>query len=275
MLILDDACATWAEIPPSPFGKPSGLHYETSGDLIFGVVSAAESEGALAERAERLYRRVFALMREQGRTHALRFWNYVPRLNAIEDGLERYRAFNCGRHAAFEADGRLEAGSIPAACALGLGDEDLRVYFLAARSPGRSVENPRQVNAYRYPADYGPRSPTFARALAYPAASPAMLFISGTASIVGHETLHAGDVVAQTRETLANLEAVFTEASRLAPFRIPDARFKAYVRHAEDLPLVRRELAARLGDPARIEYLRADICRADLLVEVEGYCRAS
>jgi chorismate lyase/3-hydroxybenzoate synthase len=271
----DDAacCEAWSRIPPIPGTHPEGLRYETSENLIFGSVTAPESKGPLAQRAQDAYTQVFTLLRQQGFAHTLRFWNYLPRLNEIEAGLERYRSFNLGRHAAFEHAGRLKAESIPAACALGVGDEALRVYFLASRSPGRPVENPRQVNAWRYPEAYGPVSPTFARALAHPANDPQALFVSGTASIVGHETLHVGDVVAQTRETCANLEAVFAEASRLAPFRIQDAHFKAYVRRVDDLPVVRRELMARLGEHARIAYLRADICRADLLVEVEAFCR--
>ena len=43
-----------------------------------------------------------------------------------------------------------------------------------------------------------------------------MLFVSGTASIVGHETQHRGDVVAQTRETLANLSSVLAEQCAMA-----------------------------------------------------------
>ncbi len=42
------------------------------------------------------------------------------------------------------------------------------------------------------------------------------LFISGTASIVGHRSLHIGDTAAQTRETLTNIEALLGEANRLA-----------------------------------------------------------
>ena len=100
-----------------------------------------------------------------------------------------------------------------------------------------------------------------------------MLFVSGTASIVGHRSLHAGDVVAQTRETLANLAAVFAEAERLvSPGAFPrgEASYKVYVRRPADAPAIRREVTAALGDDADAVYLRADICRSDLLVEIEA-----
>ncbi len=103
-----------------------------------------------------------------------------------------------------------------------------------------------------------------------------MLFVSGTASIVGHETLHAGDVVAQTRETLAKLEAVFAEANRVSRSgrRHRAASLKVYVRHPQDAARVRREVFAALGPAADAHFLRADICRHDLLVEIEAIAYA-
>jgi hypothetical protein len=47
-----------------------------------------------------------------------------------------------------------------------------------------------------------------------------------------------------------------------------------YVRRPADLPVIKAELAAALGAGARVIYLQADICRQDLLVEIEatGMC---
>ena len=89
----------------------------------------------------------------------------------------------------------------------------LQVYWLAARVAGTPLENPRQVAAYRYPRQYGPQSPTFARAMLPPAGSDMPLLLSGTASVVGHETRHPGDVLAQLDETFANLDSLLDIAS--------------------------------------------------------------
>jgi enamine deaminase RidA (YjgF/YER057c/UK114 family) len=101
-----------------------------------------------------------------------------------------------------------------------------------------------------------------------------MLFISGTASILGHATVHIGDAAAQTRETLRNIEALLgganSGAGAQAPFAIGDLRYKAYVRHAADQPLIERELRAALGENAQTLYLHADLCREDLSVEIEA-----
>ena len=105
-------------------------------------------------------------------------------------------------------------GNVPAACAIGLVGGTLNIAFMAGTTPAVPVENPRQVSAYNYPADYGPRSPTFSRARAG-LSEARILFISGTASIVGHQTVHPGDVVGQCRESMANIAAVLAEANRL------------------------------------------------------------
>jgi enamine deaminase RidA (YjgF/YER057c/UK114 family) len=100
-----------------------------------------------------------------------------------------------------------------------------------------------------------------------------MLFISGTASIVGHRSLHPGDVVAQTGETLANLTAVVAEANRIAgttSYDLQQLLYKVYVRRSEDQAAVAAVLHDTVRPTKPVLYLRADVCRADLLVEIEA-----
>ena len=99
------------------------------------------------------------------------------------------------------------------------------------------------------------------------------LFISGTASIVGHQSIHVGDTAAQTRETLTNIEALLEEANRVTGsnnFKLDTLACKVYVRHPCDLPVIQSELRTALGPEARAVYLQADICRGDLSVEIEA-----
>ena len=171
---------------------------------------------ALEPAAHAIYRSLFALLADTGFLHPIRFWNYLPRINVDEDGLERYRHFNIGRHAAFVEAQRPTDAAPPAACALGCRGSAMTVIVLAGRTPPVAIENPRQVSAYRYPSQYGPRAPTFSRAALYRRGAHALLTVSGTASIVGHETLHIGDVAGQVDESLRNLEAVVDAANAAA-----------------------------------------------------------
>ena len=103
------------------------------------------------------------------------------------------------------------------------------------------------------------------------------LFISGTASIVGHATLHIGDVRRQTEESLANMAAVRDVAALRAgaEFDVAALVYTVYVRHRSDLAVVREVFERHVGahSPAARDaiYLQADICRAELLVEIEAH----
>ncbi len=266
-------------------GAHGRVRYTCTPDVLFGSLSLHEDEVPVAagdprkhsrlyEATRQAYRDVVATLAAVGHTHLLRVWNYIPDINVETHGLERYRQFNSARQAALIGSGRAVAGNVPAASALGAASGSaLVIYFLASRLAPVLIENPRQVSAYHYPPEYGPRSPAFSRAAVLGKEEAATLFISGTASIVGHRTLHTGDPVAQTRETLRNIEALLEEAGRTALGRklpLEALAYKVYVRDPRDLPLIRAELTQAIGTDASVLYLRADICRRDLAVEIEA-----
>lgn len=255
-----------------------GVHFRCDGHLLFGVISLAEGAGdedatPLQVAARRAYGSLFRVLAEACYPHLWRVWNYLDDINGAADGLERYRQFNIGRHQAFADANRLHGCTIPAASALGVAGGPLSIAFLASREPCVALENPRQLSAYRYPAEYGPRSPTFSRASLARVPGQEWLFVSGTASIVGHLTVHPGDPAAQTREIVANLEVLLAEAGRASAgpaYRLDELSGRAYVRHPGHLAAVQTELVRALGADAPIVYVQADVCRADLLVEVEA-----
>ncbi len=242
-------------------------------EILFGCLQM-ESGDNLAVASYRAYCLIFDFIDSCGYRHLQRAWHYFPRINADDaGGLERYLRFSVGRHEAFTAKGRVIGKDTPAACALGSRDGPLIVYFLAATRAGQVVENPRQTSAYRYPAQYGPRSPTFSRAMLMQTEGKPLLFISGTASIVGHETLHLGNATKQAEETAANVLAVIAQA-QVAGFdpasSTANLLLKAYLRHPDYFSAVQNRLTRTFGPEAKVIYLQADICRKDLLLEVEG-----
>lgn len=260
-------------------GESEGIRWRRCDDVLYGVIELAEdalpaSDGstALQRVSEAAYARIFRLLDAQGLPHLWRAWNYLADIHGDDAGLERYRRFNMGRGNAFEQAARSVVGRVPAACALGLAQGPLTVAFMAGTVPAVPLENPRQVSAYLYPSEYGPRSPTFSRAaLVYPPGQE-LLFISGTASIVGHRSLHDGDVQAQSHESLDNIAAVVAEANRVSRqglFDLTGLSYRVYVRHATHFDAVRRVLRERCGIVPAV-YLQADICRVELLVEIEA-----
>lgn len=280
----DDLCEVWRISDPDVQllngSAQAGLHYRYSHDVLFGCLSIQESaigasseSGALTRATEIAYQEIFDALNETGHRHLVRIWNYLSDINVHADGEERYRQFNSARQSAFRKSGRAIMGTVPAACALGSpSGNPLSIYFLAARQPPRMIENPRQTSAYHYPPKFGMHSPIFSRACVWGEGRDSKLFISGTASIVGHESIHPGNVSAQTRETMANIQALIQEANRTigtSRFSLSGLQLKGYVRRPADLGIIEAALS-ELPRPASIVYLQADICRDDLLVEIEA-----
>lgn len=252
-------------------GLDGEIRWSSDGDYTFAVLEVEEAaHGGLANATRHAYATLQAWCRAgHGERHVLRMWNYLDAINEGSGDDERYRQFCSGRAAGM--DGLFAAG-YPAATAIGRRDgrRTLQLYWLAARVPGTPLENPRQMSAWRYPRRYGPAAPNFARGMRAAAQTP-QLYISGTAAIVGHASHHADDSQAQLIETLANLDSLL-DSARCEPRPRFDARsvFKVYVRHAADADALRARLREHVGVAAPLLLLQGDVCRAELLVEIDG-----
>lgn len=269
LLVPGPAYEAWISRNPATWHKEDGVSYALSGDTVFGISEKSEARFAgLRELADKAYRDIFRLIDRLGRPHLLRVFNYLPRITESQDGLERYRAFNAGRHAACVTNQR-PARASPAACALGTASGPVTIYFVASASPGCAIENPRQQSAYLYPETYGLQSPRFSRAMLHGQARH--LFISGTAAIVGHESVHPGNAGAQCDETLRNIESLFIECGRSWDDLAESLFMRVYVKHVTDLKMIKQRLSIlpRLGG---MMLVKADICRSELLIEAEASC---
>jgi chorismate lyase / 3-hydroxybenzoate synthase len=270
----------WRSAAPCTAGSSEGITWRRADDILYGVIDLDEAAfceardcSPLQAASQEAYARIFRLLAVQGLPHLWRAWNYFADINGESHGLERYRQFNIGRQDAFLEFSRGATGNVPAACAIGLAGGPLSIAFMAGAQPATAIENPRQISAYDYPADYGPRSPTFSRAVLVAPLGQEVFFVSGTASIVGHRTVHVGDVAAQCREVLANIAAVVEAANRQcrsAAFSLGELSYRVYVRRAEDFKRVKDALAAELVGATDIVFVQADICRTDLLLEIEA-----
>ncbi len=230
------------------------------------MMNAAEFRAA----ALAAYRAIGRSATPQDERHIVRMWNFIPAITRpIGEGLDRYRAFNLGRF-----DGLVEwfAGTaafertLPTATGVGHDGDDLYVHALSLPLAGIPIENPRQRPAFRYSAAYGPRPPCFARATRVCLDGREHLLVGGTASVRGETSMHAGDLAAQLEETFTNLTALLAEVDA-TPADLSHA--VVYVSRPDDLPVLAAAIALRLPG-AVVEFVRADICRAELLVEIEA-----
>jgi chorismate lyase/3-hydroxybenzoate synthase len=252
----------WITQGPVASGTDRGLRFTTSALHLFGFMEVDEAAaGGLRLATRDAYRQIMRFHAHGDHRYLWRIWNFVDAINEGAGDAERYRQFCLGRAEGITGHG----DGYPAGTAVGLrtGARRLKLVWLAGRAPGRAVENPRQLSAFRYPRQYGPASPSFSRAILL----GDQLLISGTSSIVGHETVHTGNVTAQLRESVSNLQLV-AAAAQMDRTRL--AGLKAYVRREADFPLVTAELERRCAPQGAGCVLAADICRSDLLIELEA-----
>ena len=223
----------WRLAGPMHSGQRGRVRYRHNGRLLFASLSIARSgvrrrssgtarATALHRATEAGYREMFGALEALAFPYPLRIWNFLSEINLASDDGERYWHFNSARQDVFIDLNRSIAGNVPAASAVGVAPcSPLTIYCIASARAPIALENPRQCSAWDYPAQYGPRSPTFARACISSDAAQT-LFISGTASIVGHASAHAGDQREQTREIVRNIRALIGAANdRLDGERYP------------------------------------------------------
>lgn len=257
-----------------------------------GDVVAENLNGSLHSGTLRAFDRMAGLLAGTGFSFAnvVRTWLYLGDIVGPEAARLRYQELNraradfyagvsFGNHHVRTADpahifypastgiGALGDGVAMSCLALTSQRDDLQVVPL---------ENPNQVAAFAYDSCYSPRRPRFSRAVAIVAGDVATVFVSGTASITGAVSRHPDDVRRQTHQTLDNIESLLAAENcarhGLAGFgaTLADlAHVRVYLKRPADYEEVCRICRERIG-PVPAIYAVADICRPELLVEIEG-----
>ncbi len=265
----------WTSDRPVHTESDGRLSTAMNGEWLIGAFSLDEPPNRpLDALTYDAYRTILRRLNDSGYPHLCRIWNYFPRINDDQDGLERYRRFCMGRHQALAESLPGFPCSLPAATAVGTQSGPFQIMFLASTEPGDHLGNPRQMNAYEYPAEYGPRSPSFARATLFRSDQDNVLFIAGTASVVGHASRHIGRPADQTRESVRNILTVLERAGAIGNTDFLDkaslAMYKAYVRDTGSLAEIRDALQRSPLSSRPLLFLQGDLCRKELLVEIEG-----
>ena len=256
-----------------------------------GIIPNPEPVGAY-DRAFNAFGKLRAEIEANGFLfpHVFRTWLYQGHIVLPEGDTQRYKELNRARSDFFYGtrfiEERLPAdfprGPVyPASTGIGADDVDVAFGAIAIRTDRKDVilaplENPNQTPAFDYAEFYSPKSPKFSRAMAVSFNDRAAVYVSGTASIVDQKTVHLGDAAKQTHQTLDNIAALIGGAN-LAKYGVPGfdatladlADARVYVKRAEDYPVVRAICEERLAGVPLV-YTFADVCRDDLLVEIEG-----
>lgn len=210
----------------------------------------------------------------------IRQWNYIEKIIATEGLHQNYQDFNDVR-SIFYGEHFKQCG-YPAATGIGMNEGGLIIEYIAMKSDVSTtapVDNKQQISAHQYSTDVlkggcpVKTTPKFERARFLSCDHHDMIFISGTASILGEKTIGIDDPGQQTEITIKNIRELYSDKI----LKDLDCRSKTpqyghvrvYVKNESDFKEIRTCCRKFYGDLPMV-YIKADICRDNLLVEIEG-----
>ena len=226
--------------------------------------------------------------------HVVRTWFCLGGITDLDEGKQRYMELNRARSDYYDKVRfccslpvpSIPHGIYPASTGIGMSGTGLVASCLSLQTKRKDafllpLENPLQTPAYAYPPKYSAKSPKFARAKALVLGNYVTTWISGTASVMHSESRYCGDLDHQTEQTIDNIERLIAPENfsfhgiKGAGATLQDvAKIRVYLRRAEDFAACRAICERRFG-PVPAIYAIADICRPELLVEIEGVAFSS
>jgi organic radical activating enzyme len=264
-----------------PVSDPGVVYLRPTDNGLFGhlEMEVRDDLSAMEECTRIAYQRIFEQLTAYPELQVIRYWNYVPMITAsTEEGTPVYQLFNAGRYRAFQQQygAGLDQIAVPAASAVGTSEPGLRIEFFAVSTPLASIENKDQVPAYRYSARYGSIPPFFSRGAIFDNHGQRILLSSGTASVAGEDSRHPGDLYEQICQSIHNLRILGSQFNLKRydihyGFALEDIRLlRVYYKRPEDRGTLERFIPKFLAPGTRISFMPANICRAELLVELEA-----
>lgn len=206
-----------------------------------------------------------------------RQWNYIQYITAQNDGSQNYQEFNDARSIFYS--GCQWPGGYPAATGIGTSAGGVMVELFAAKgcnTPNKPIDNPLQIAAHNYSQQVlDGKAIEELKELTTPKFERARLvgdtiFISGTAAIKGENSNFSKDAVEQTAETMEVMDRLVSRENIPAPNNGSRYSFlRIYVKREETIPAVAAYMDTHYPAVPK-HYLVADVCRPELLVEIEG-----
>lgn len=253
-----------------------------SARVLVGHAQANINSG-FYENASEAFKVFKNLLKRAGLTFqsVVRQWNYIENITGIDGDEQHYQVFNNVR-AGFYAE-HFNRNGFPAATGIGMNQGGVIIEFVAVEARNAvslPLNNPEQIAAHSYSEKVlvGKQSevkatPKFERARFLELFGKKQVFISGTASIRGENTIGIGDPVKQTEITIQNMQKLYSQGvlsvvsgNSLQPVY---GHARVYVKNSKDFPEIKRTFKSFYGK-LPVVYIVADICRDDLLVEIEG-----
>lgn len=252
--------------------------------LFIEGIPASDFTNSVCQQSEEVFSKLDEILTMHGFAvdDIVRQWNYIGSIVSCRDGKQNYQEFNDAR-TRYYAKGQWQNG-YPAATGIGASGEGIIVGCIAFKSAARAIfaiDNPLQVAAHIYServlidsaADAMKSTPKFERAKVIQTNRGAVCFVSGTAAIRGEQSVDASSVREQTIKTIENIEHLVSKENLVRygcqPYELKYAQLQVFVKYAEDYQQV-KQVVEQAYPQLSVVYTIADVCRAELLVEIEG-----
>lgn len=291
-VVLELICTKAREDKKVKYKSHEGINYTVVEHQDYKAVHCGGLMGTvednITQASERAFKEANAILAQEGLSihHIIRQWNYIENIAVVEDvedAPQNYQDFNDVR-AHYYDQVEFKYG-YPAATGIGQHTGGVIIGFIAL-SESKNIEvkpigNPGQIDAHKYSEfvlegnSEEKCTPKFERAKLVGIGSRNYIYVSGTASILGEKTMHAGDVEKQTLTTIENIRRLFSRENQEAlglnfdVTKIQFSHLRVYVKKMDDIPAVEKICKEELNCKSSL-FLESDVCREDLLVEIEG-----
>ena len=236
--------------------------------LLFGsiIFDNNKSYEQLSEKIQKSYSNFYRIANEN-KMQIVKIWHYIPELLKIYDHKKTNYSLLCeSREIIYKEYYKNQC--YPAATVIGIEGNKILIYFIAANCDTyRTIENKRQVSSYNYPQNKFSEKPMFSRAVEFSISSfdRNKIIISGTASIRGYKSMYSENIFNQLEEALKNYKNFLDIDDN--PSNI--CRIYMSKKEKDNFQLINTKLENYFGKNKFI-LLYGDICRAELLIEIEG-----
>jgi len=258
-------------------------------ELYVGGITSSNNFSSVYHQSKDVFQKMYEILEIEGMdfSDVVRQWNFIESILQISQNgagpKQNYQIFNDVRTDFYNTSNY--KNGYPAATGIGMNSGGVILEFIAVTDSEANliipIKNPQQIDAHQYTEKVlvGANSdikatPKFERAKVLATENGDKIFISGTAAILGENTIKDNSVETQTEITIDNIDALISSQNMNTHGITVDGEtvkeyIRVYVKDEKEIPKVKEVCENKWGNIQAL-YLVSDICRDDLLVEIEG-----
>ncbi len=255
------------------------IEHGTTKELMTEGIIPADIEASTFEQATEIFVAIENILASEGFliSDIYRQWNYIEDITVKNEESQNYQEFNDARSIFYSK--ATWSNGYPAATGIGTSRGGIMIELCAikgTKGTNKPIDNPLQVAAHNYSQKVlegkvmeqlqERTTPKFERARIL----GNTIYISGTAAIKGEESVLTNDTTAQAATTMEVMNNLIS--SNNIPVANNGATYdllRIYVKHEEAIEEVKEYMNTHYPAVPK-HYLVSDICRPELLIEIEG-----